>query len=384
MTITLTPKTSSQGKAPVAKIEMVMQVLDDESQVEFDVVDCWRNLTDNPMGGPDWLLPWWKHYGTQHDQLQLVLFFENSKLVSIAPLYLENGKNLKLLGSGKVCSDHSELLVGSHHHVMRAQAMLLNWLMQDQSPNWQSLQLQAINPASLTTEIADQWQNQISVWREPGEPVCMISLPNSWEEYVQSLSKNHRKRVRRWTRQHLESEQVEVRSTDSGWDYDEAYDCLVHLHNLRRATMPEKGAFEEESFMDFHKEAFGRLADNGLAVITGIFSENQPVAIEYELCNQDRVFAYQSGADLSGSLSSPGSVSILARIKTALARGKKVYDLMRGDEEYKYHWNAQCERTVNFMIWPQNWRGTLAANQFHAKRKLKSCVKSMVKKFCSK
>ena len=169
------------------------------------------------------------------------------------------------------------------------------------------------------------------------------------------------------------------RSTSDGWDFDAAFECLIQLHNLRRKSLPEKGAFESSQFRDFHKEALSGLAARGQASISAIFIDDKPVAIEYELNNEDTVFAYQSGADIDGELSSPGSVSILTRLKTAIASGKKTYDLMRGDEGYKQHWSAQCVCTCNIMVWPNTAAGSFAKAKFHCKRQLRSWKSSLRK-----
>ena len=355
--------------------ELRMEVFENLDRVTPQMTEAWRQLTDNPMGSPDWLLPWWEHYATQKDQLQLVCFFDQEELVAVTPLYLENGAHFKLLGSGKVCSDHSELFIANDHWRPFVSALFLDWLNSSDAPNWHSLQLEAIDALGPSSQLVLQWKDSVSVHQESGDSICSIPLPNSWDEYLSSLSKNHRKRVRRWTRQHLDTNQVEPRCTGAGWDFEEAFECLIQLHNLRRKDLTETGAFESSQFRDFHKEALSRLGARGQAVICGIFVEDKPVAIEYELINDDTVFAYQSGADMDAELSSPGSISILVRLKLALGYGKKTYDLMRGDEDYKQHWGAQCVSTSNVMVWPNTLAGSLAKYKFQLKRKLRSLVK---------
>ena len=354
--------------------ELRMEVIESTGDVTPEITDAWRELTNNPMGSPDWLLPWWEHYGTAKDRLQLIVFFDQEELVAVTPLYLENGVRFKLLGSGKVCSDHSELFIAGERWRRPVSALFLDWLTSSDAPNWCSLQLEAIDALEASSQLVTQWKDSVLVHEEAGDSVCSIPLPGSWDEYLSSLSKNHRKRVRRWTRQHLDTNQVEARCTGAGWDLDEAFECLVELHNLRRKNLPESGAFESSQFRDFHKEVLSRLGARGQAVICGIFVEDKPVAIEYELSNDDTVFAYQSGADMDGGLSSPGSISILVRLKLALGYGKKTYDLMRGNEGYKQHWGAQCVNTCNVTVWPNTLAGSLAKCKFLLKRKLRSLV----------
>ena len=360
-------------------VKLRMEVIEKWEDLAANTIDAWRELTSNPMGSPDWLMPWWKHYGTEKDQLQLVCFFDRQELVCVTPLYLEDGAHFKLLGSGKVCSEHAELFITSESWQRPVSALLLEWLDSSDSPNWRSLQLEAIDALGASSQLVGQWKDRVTVHQESGDFVCSIALPGSWDEYLSSLSKNHRKRVRRWVRQHLDTKQVEARSTGTGWDLNEAFDCLVELHNLRRKDMTETGAFESPQFLEFHKEALNRLVPRGQATICGIFVDDKPVAIEYELSNEDTVFAYQSGADVDAGLSSPGSISILVRLKLAIDCGKKTFDLMRGGEGYKQHWGAQLASSCNVMVWPNTSASTFSKCKFHLKRKLRALVKKVLR-----
>ena len=185
------PELQSQPQAkPVTKLRM--QVVESLAHVEPKVIDAWREMTENPMGSPDWLLPWWKYYGRDNDQLQLVLFFDHEELVSVSPLYLENGKHLKMLGSGKVCSDHSELFIARQQWHQPVSSMFFDWLNSSDAPAWHSMQLEAIDSFGSSSQIVSQWKDSVSVHIEAGDSICSIPLPESWDDYLASLSKNHR------------------------------------------------------------------------------------------------------------------------------------------------------------------------------------------------
>ena len=72
----------------------------------------WCAIAGSPMEHPDWLLSWWELYadGLRHAELFLVAVREQDRLVAIAPLYLSNGV-LRLLGDGRVCTDHVDILI---------------------------------------------------------------------------------------------------------------------------------------------------------------------------------------------------------------------------------------------------------------------------------
>ena len=70
MSITLERPVSQSQPAVKPASELRMEILENLDMVESGVIDAWRELTDNPMSSPDWLMPWWKHYRATNDHCQ--------------------------------------------------------------------------------------------------------------------------------------------------------------------------------------------------------------------------------------------------------------------------------------------------------------------------
>lgn len=81
-------------------------------ELEEDWRDVWNSLPDaTPFQSPDWLLPWWKHYG--EGQLFSFAFWDGARLVGLAPLQIfrsaaDSRRKLFLLGTGN--SDYMDVL----------------------------------------------------------------------------------------------------------------------------------------------------------------------------------------------------------------------------------------------------------------------------------
>ncbi|MEM7316216.1 MAG: GNAT family N-acetyltransferase, partial [Planctomycetota bacterium] len=159
------------------------------------------------------------------------------------------------------------------------------------------------------------------------------------------LSKNHRKRCRKWNRQYFESGEIKMHSTLQQWDHDSAFATLVELHSQRRNAVGEQSFFDCPRQSQFLRAAFDALSKEGLVEISGIELHGEMIAVEFELLGNDTVYAYQSGIRESAKEYSPGSLSLLWRIRHAIESGKTTFDFMRGTEEYKSHWKAKTNTT---------------------------------------
>ncbi len=89
-------------------------------RIEEDDLDAlrdeWNRLAgDVPFRRFEWLATWWKHYREPHWELfVLAVRDQDNALIGLMPLYrsrsLRDGRVLRFLGSGEVCSDYLTLL----------------------------------------------------------------------------------------------------------------------------------------------------------------------------------------------------------------------------------------------------------------------------------
>jgi CelD/BcsL family acetyltransferase involved in cellulose biosynthesis len=76
------------------------------------------------------------------------------------------------------------------------------------------------------------------------------------------------------------------------------------------------------------------------------FLNGQPLGILFSFQMRDCVYLYNSGFNPEYTHVSPGVVTIALDIKSAIEEGKKFYDFLRGDEEYKFRFGAHKRYTM--------------------------------------
>lgn len=333
-------QTTSAGPTPAPE-QLAVRCL--TSKAAFDeLAEAWEQLSAGiPFRRPAWCEAWWRHYQQSNAEL-LILTVEdrNGELVGLAPWYqeqsLRGGRVIRFLGSGEVCSDYVTLL--SRKGCEQAVAnCIAAWLSENYEGKWDSIDLDGVIEGDVAIEaLAAQLEAQgASVDRPAAQQCWRIEFPANWDEYLARLSRKRRERVRAFVRRMFDSNVATWRLAETDDEVTQGYDILIDLHQRRRNSLEEKGCFASETFTEFHREMLHRLASEGRARIHWIELDGNPIAVEYDLIGTDTVYVYQTGIDPEAVEHSPGWLSAIASIRSALAGGYASFDFLRGDEPYK-------------------------------------------------
>ena len=331
-----------------------------------------------------WLAAWWQHYGESADNRRrlfvLAVYDDDYHLVGLAPWYLEShprqGEVVRFLGSGDVCSDYLSILSTPGREEEVAQA-LANWLCADAHAGcgvWNNLSLCGVDAGDTVTRIfVEVMQARGSLISQQAGPNCWrINLPANWDEYLATLSKSHRKQLRRLQRRLFDSGRAVLHLADDEDEVPRGLDILVGLHERRRQSIGQESRFSDARFAAFHRQVAGQLLHAGSLRLAWIELDGVPVAAEYQIAGHDVVYAYQSGIDPAALEIEPGRLVMMATLRRAIDERYRAFDLLRGDEPYKPHWRAQPRRSMQVTILPgggARWirnRAWLAGQQVRA------------------
>jgi len=331
---------------------MQVEVITNASEL-IALAPAWNQLPlPSPMQSPVWLTTWWETYGGGTRQLSTLALYNGQQLVGIAPLYIDTSdKTLRWLGDGRVCSDHQTLLVDPQL-ADAATTAIANWLLDNDSTVWRQFRLEAVDQDDSTLQLLVEKltaaECPVSQREEPGS--CYIDLPDSWAAFLSNVSKNHRKRLRRYYKDFFATGRATVLTCTTPDECLSAFDTLVRLHNDRRTALGEAGAFEDPQFLHFHRTAVERLAKSNQVRLSTLSVDGQPMAAEYVLQDSETQFAYQGGLSAAGEEISAGGLSMLWQVKQAIEAGHKRLDLLRGVEKYKFSWDAKHRPAATFVV----------------------------------
>lgn len=290
----------------------------------------------------DWLSAWWNAFG--EDKSQLILrVMERGRTVGYAPLVKSSrGRTrwtkVEFMGAGP--SDRCGIIAENG----RADVQAAVWEHLRQQDEWDVLELRDLRqggPTERAVRSAFPQAEQVS-YTAP----C-ITLNGSHRAYLASLSRNMRYNLGRgWRR--LQDEGVFFQPMRTA---DEVSVAVEWLNELNDQRWQASSTLRTPGMPQFVREVSQRLAGQGV-VFHALRTRDSAIAIAMGLEDEGRYLYYLSGFGPELARYSPGTVLLSKIIEECHQLGRKEVDLLRGEEPYKYRFNAQDRaqmhvRTVN-------------------------------------
>jgi CelD/BcsL family acetyltransferase involved in cellulose biosynthesis len=161
-----------------------------------------------------------------------------------------------------------------------------------------------------------------------------VSLPGSFEEYLERLGAKERHELRRKMRRAgdlLPGLAFRVTRTPG-----ELANDLPSFARLHRKSHPDKEAFMDEAMEAFFREVAEGFLASGRLRLGFLSTEGVDVASVFQFRTDGAMLLYNSGYDPELRAANPGLVLIARSIGQAVEEGCAEYDFLRGTERYKY------------------------------------------------
>lgn len=300
----------------------------------------------------EWQTTWWQHLGESRGPLYILAAREEGRLVAILPLYVgdENGQSLQVVGCIEV-SDYLDLIIeqGREEEVYR---YFLAWLLGPDAPEWRVVDLCNQPAASLShtllPKLAEEAGLAVSVFQEDVSPIVSLPRPEddsdpaaeaAWDTYLGSLDKKERHEIRRKLRRvEREAPDAAVRFVDDIASIDAAVESFISLHRNSRS---DKHAFMTEQMQDYFRAIAGVLARRGWLQLSFLEIGGQAVASYFCFDYNGDILVYNSGYDPAGVPQlSPGWALLARLIEHAIRLGRRRFDFLQGNEDYKYRFGG--------------------------------------------
>ena len=332
--------------------------------------DEWRALNARARAGcmflsPDWLEPWWKHFGGGRE-LQTICVREGGKLIGILPLFAERialggvpVTRIAFLGDGDTGCDYLDALAapGREREVLDhclAALMNLNWDVCDLDGLWR----ESFTAGQIVSRFAPSRPTGGVVRDSRLRFVCPnLPLTGTYESYLQGLSRRENlKRREKWL---FRQPGVSIACARTPREATKATEEFLELHRARWAVEGGSNGLSDASHEAFHREASQRLARTGGLRMYTLYAARRPVASVYGVVHGGKFNYYQSGYDPNWASRSVGLVLLAKTVSDAFAEGHQEFDFLRGNEGYKGEW-ARGERWTIQLRLCRGARGTAA------------------------
>ncbi|HXS76028.1 MAG TPA: GNAT family N-acetyltransferase [Terracidiphilus sp.] len=323
-----------------------------------DFVPAWRRLwlrdpRATPFQNPDWLLPWWRQFGTE--ELRSVVIERGGEPIGFLPFYIYQQTKThprQLLPLGVGTSDYLDGVFAPDCSIDEI-AGARNFLMRDaeydvfcatQLPEHSRL-LRALkessrigHPGSVEPVVVSQSDG---CSRMPA--VRMAELPQK----IRRNAMYYRNRAQRLGQLEM------VQADESNWE--ELFEELRRLHTLRWQTRGEDGILMDERVVRWHREAIPLLLKSGLVRLMGLKMNRQTIAVLYSLIDSvpagGTQYFYITAYSPEYADLRPGTLLIAYAVEQAAKEGVATIDMLRGEERYKQIWHMEKVPTWSVTEW---------------------------------
>jgi len=282
-----------------------------------------------PFTHPAFVTAWLRHFTPELPPVFLGIR-EEEQLVGVATL--EPGPRIaRQLGDPNVCDYSGPIALPGYEAAVATG--IIEWLMEDLTTG---LELWGIAEDSPMRAAMFEGAAHFG-WRctEEHEAICpYLDLPSDFETYVASLPKHDRHELRRKLRNLHAAGEVNF----DGVTEPEAVSAgMGRFLELMHISRDDKDAFLTPAMEAFFRDLAPSMAAASMARLSTLSLDGQSVAMLLSFEDADTMYLYNSGFDPTASHLAVGLLSKALAIEDAIARGKRRFDFLRGEEEYKRH-----------------------------------------------
>lgn len=278
---------------------------------------------------PAWLKVWWQEFEPEAEPY-LVTIRQGEKIIGIAPLLIREG-SASIIGSADVC-DYLDFVVAAG-----MEEDFFSTLLDDlREKGVKHLDLRSLRPDStvLTSLVGIAEKQGYEILCQPEDVSLEIDLPATWDGYLETLSKKQRHEVRRKLRRLWETGKVEYRCLEPDQASEDFMDTFLKLFTLSRQ---EKADFMTARMESFFRSLAKAMTEIGLLRFGLLEVDGLPAAMTMGFDYDDTIYLYNSAYDPQFNSLSVGVLSKALCIKESIEESKKRFDLLKGNEIYKYH-----------------------------------------------
>ncbi|NPV45585.1 MAG: GNAT family N-acetyltransferase [Armatimonadetes bacterium] len=316
-----------------------------------------RSATRHIFLTHQWHYTWWEHFGTGNEGLLILLARDNGRLMGIAPLRRQR-QRVKGLPLFRVLTfllgyeaDYRDFLLqeGMEWELLE---VFLQYLKSDVE-GWQALKLQGVHGDSVTNQVLPVVARQqgLAQHGQMGASCPYIALPPTYDEFLGRMSRSTRRKFEQKLRklgreQGTISLEVHCGSDVTSKDMDD----FLHLHEQSWATRGGSRAICASSTAAFHRELVAAMKETPWPFVSRLCVGDRTAAIIYGYVVHGVFYDYLPGSDPAFEQYSVGAQALMLTVEWGITAGWREFDLLRGDERYKFHFTRHLRHTVGHTI----------------------------------
>ena len=298
----------------------------------------WENLLiesdfPHPFASFTFYNSWVETFVDDLTQIKMLFFYNENKLVGLAPIFIDyNKKNISILGD-KDLFDYRDIIYISEFY----EEIYVEFLSYMKLQPWfqgYTIFMQSIPESSELFNLVntDKLNNSADVEIKQEDVTPIYDINGGWDDYLLALNKKQRHEIRRKLRK-FESQDFQFKTISNNDDLSEFlpdfYELFINSREDKKEFLTEK----RKTF--FNKMLFAFAEKNELKILSyydGNILISACIVIEYA----NIYFLYNSAYSLDYNSYSVGLVSKIIALKQSIENNNHAFNFLRGNERYKY------------------------------------------------
>lgn len=297
-----------------------------------EISEAWAAIADRRRPASVFLTPEWIAVARAHDASEQIPLAAGDPPSGIAALCRTADGTIRFAGGA--LTDEQDVVAAAADAPATARAVA-RWIASERAPR-ALLEFVPEDTPTLGAIAEELTALGYRVGRERLVTSPRIALAHDFESYVQGLGKKERHELRRKLRR-FEG----AAGTGFRWAGDaERSSVLDRFFALHRLSKGEKATFMTPAAESFFRDVADALAPTGHLRLGVVRAYGEDAAILFAFAYGNTLALYNAAYDPALGSLSVGIVQHAYAIRDAIASGFAVYDLLRGDEPYKYDLGA--------------------------------------------
>jgi CelD/BcsL family acetyltransferase involved in cellulose biosynthesis len=338
----------------------------------------------------EWVSTWADVY-LENNELLTIIVYEGEEIAAIAPFWVESIrfsgilqlKVLKFLGSGDVCVDYPDLILKAENVTALAK-VIWDHLFGPLRREWDIFEYYEVPNNSPVLDAFCKLSDIDSrcIKRELIDySICpYISLPESWNEYLQNFSQKGRYSIN-FSKKRLEQQgKMVLRFCEDANDLPGEMQKLITLKRKSVTGAGEQGNFATQEFERFHHHIARKFLEKGLLFLCSIQISGKHVGSFYGFKYNNTLYNYMISVERGiYKRVSIGRALLAYCIEEAIKNNYREFDFLRGDENYKYDWTKLDRRNLSQRIYNRKVKAFIFLLQHFTYYYIKQLVKALLR-----
>jgi len=322
-----------------------------------DIKEQWNKLLEGSISNSifltwEWAYSWAECFINEKRELFVVKVYDDgNRLVGIAPWYKSAIKvgpsfmrQISFIGTPETASDYLDVFTtrGREREVSN---YLYDYLFGEASNSWDCVNFQDTRAESLFL-LSFMHKHRLQgryLEISQGSFCPIISLPQNEEEFLSRISSSRSKRFRQDLRTLKKTDEVEIKTYVTE-GIEEAVDSFFKLY-------AEKTEWEGKDLHRFMKRLVANSETGKFLQIDYLLANKNTIGGLLHLRNNDTLSLYLMAVDKTyNPRISAGNLLVGLCILRAIESQFKIYDFLKGYEDYKFYWTNEGRTTQTVCI----------------------------------